>query len=281
VSDFKIPDKVREALAQEQHDLFGGGEEPPDDPDAPPGVAEPDGSKRIKWRIRKSPVQDEMWVYATYTLHERKVMKRLAQDLDDPEKREAAKNSIDTLHEMKVYLGVEIMDEEWVADHDQAVGRKVDWGTRRADTGNGGVVAPPQDPEPSSEDDDPQTSLLDEEKPPKSADGVFDPAIGKWPAGTSGRSRDAAIDVYPRSGTQRHDLLLAVSRAENGLTCDQAEMITSLPHQSASARWNELWHDYRLIKPTGRTRRTRNGSHADIFVLSDLGREKMAEAGDL
>jgi hypothetical protein len=106
----------------------------------------------------------------------------------------------------------------------------------------------------------------------------FEPGIGKWGKNSPSTSLRAAIAVYPRSGTQRHRLLMLVNDAgERGATCDEAEAATGFPHQSASARWNELWHDYQLIAPDGRERNTRNGSRASVFLVTDLGRKAISE----
>lgn len=119
---------------------------------------------------------------------------------------------------------------------------------------------------------------------------VFNPHIGKFGKESPVTARKAAINVYPRSGTQRHVLLSLIrSSGEKGLTCDEAEVMTGLPHQSASARWNELWHGLEgpaengepwLIVPNGRERTTRAGGAAMVFVVTALAHQLMAGEND-
>ena len=54
-------------------------------------------------------------------------------------------------------------------------------------------------------------------------------------------SRRAAIDNYPRSGSQRQRVLEAVSvQAASGMTASELERMLSLPYQSVSTRLSEL-----------------------------------------
>jgi|SRR6516164_6168651 hypothetical protein len=57
---------------------------------------------------------------------------------------------------------------------------------------------------------------------------------------------------------------LALRRAKQGITCDEAEILLDLPHQSCSARFTELKRDKILI-PTKLTRKTRYGGNARVL----------------
>lgn len=114
------------------------------------------------------------------------------------------------------------------------------------------------------------------------SDDGFKDRIGKFGHKSPSTSRKAAVAVYPKSGSQRHRLILLIAQSESrGLTCDEAEKVTGLPHQSASARWNELWHDFEFIEPNGKERPTRAGASALAFVLTAKGAQAMRDHGDL
>lgn len=51
-----------------------------------------------------------------------------------------------------------------------------------------------------------------------------------------------------------------------GMTCDEVERVTDLPHQSASARVHELAR-MRLLVDSGKRRTTRRGRRAVVFVV--------------
>lgn len=107
------------------------------------------------------------------------------------------------------------------------------------------------------------------------------PAIGKFGAKASKASRDAAIAVYPRTGTQKYKILrLLAYVGERGMTCDEMEERLDAPHQSISARWHELWHDHGYIEPNLATRPTRNKADAEVFVLTKTGLSEMRAHGD-
>lgn len=109
---------------------------------------------------------------------------------------------------------------------------------------------------------------------------AFEKRLGKFAGDAPATSRKAAVGIYFKSGTQRHRLLVEVEKAGTaGLTCDQAEAITGLPHQSASPRWNELWHEFAMIHETPRERLTRAGAKASVFVLTERGREALDRIG--
>jgi len=78
-------------------------------------------------------------------------------------------------------------------------------------------------------------------------------------------SEAAHEDNIPNAEAQRRTILALIQAAgAQGLTCDEIEVSTGLPHQSASARCSEL-------KKAGKVRergwrQTRRGSKAGVLV---------------
>lgn len=121
-------------------------------------------------------------------------------------------------------------------------------------------------PEPSLIDPIPgQISLLD---PPRhDAD-----RAGASHRGDPATSRDAARANFPRSGSQRHRVLVAVAAAgERGLTAEEAAHATGMRSgvsgNSAAKRLSEL-KQAGYATPTGDTRKTANGCEAHVFVAT-------------
>ena len=56
----------------------------------------------------------------------------------------------------------------------------------------------------------------------------------------SATSREAAESIQPDVGRIQALVLGCIRRHPDGLTCDQAEVITGLSHQTCSARFREL-----------------------------------------
>lgn len=83
----------------------------------------------------------------------------------------------------------------------------------------------------------------------------------------SDTSRRAALDTYPRQGTQRHRVLGAVALARGGATADQVSAHLGLPPQTAGPRVWEL-RQGGWLQPTGEERMTRNGSMAAVYELT-------------
>lgn len=107
-----------------------------------------------------------------------------------------------------------------------------------------------------------QTSIYDAAKPDSASLGAFS---GKAPD----TSRKAAIDNYPRSGTQRAKVLDEIVKSgRNGRTRDELTFLCELPPNVATPRVKELvvggW-----VEETDRTRRTRAKSEAAILVASE------------
>jgi len=94
--------------------------------------------------------------------------------------------------------------------------------------------------------------------------------IGRFPTGASDASLQAAIRVYPRSGTQRCRVLETLRRlGERGATDYElwrAFGIGARPHVPATRR-EELIADGWPIVDSTRRRRTDTGSPAIVWVL--------------
>jgi hypothetical protein len=98
-----------------------------------------------------------------------------------------------------------------------------------------------------------------------------DDNLGGFVAGSS-TSRKAALDNYPRSGSQRFAVLAAIAGAgEQGMTRDEAAVWLSKPINSVTARITELVQGGFVRQDDRRTRKTRNGSDAAVLVLTEKG----------
>lgn len=88
-------------------------------------------------------------------------------------------------------------------------------------------------------------------------------------------SRKAAIDNYPRSGSQRYRVLAQIVHT-GGRIRDQLAVELDMPTQSCTARVTELieggW-----AEETAEHRRTRNGSEAAVVVATEKGRTYIAD----
>jgi Fic family protein len=89
-------------------------------------------------------------------------------------------------------------------------------------------------------------------------------------ASESATSRDAANSMRQQAETHRRRVFAAVLRARaEGLTCDEYEAVSGLSHQTASARFNELVKEGRIV-PSCRTRTTRHGRQAFVYIAVAL-----------
>ena len=80
-----------------------------------------------------------------------------------------------------------------------------------------------------------------------------------------GKAAKAGKDKAPAARQRVHEYIVAC-RAE-GATSDEVEVALHLPHQTASARVNELWNA-NVIRDSGRRRATRTGASAKVWVGS-------------
>lgn len=93
-------------------------------------------------------------------------------------------------------------------------------------------------------------------------------------------SRQAALDNYPRSGKQRHQVFVAVAEAgERGAISDEIADALGIRLYSAKPRLIELrrggW-----VRKNGKTRPSETNSQVDVHVLTEKGaREFMSREG--
>jgi len=105
--------------------------------------------------------------------------------------------------------------------------------------------------------------------------------IGKFSdpnvSGAPETQRQAAIIVYPKSGSQRMAVLTQIAESgDRGMTDDEVEEALHLRSQSVTPRRNELMNDGWVID-SGYRRTTVSGRQAVVWVLSEQGREEWAE----
>lgn len=108
---------------------------------------------------------------------------------------------------------------------------------------------------------------------PASGNGSLPPpgekALGAFQRESS-TSRKAALDNYPRSGTQRESILKMVAlHAEDGRTRDELCVALGLDVSSVNPRIAELKEGGWIEQDGDRTRKTRRGSEAAVMVLTD------------
>lgn len=105
-----------------------------------------------------------------------------------------------------------------------------------------------------------------------SSEDVSQNALGPF-SSESDTSREAALFNYPRSGTQRWQVLTAIV-SSGGRTRDQLSEQLHLPDSSVDARVWELkkggW-----IEESGRKERTRAAAEATVLVATTHGREEV------
>lgn len=92
------------------------------------------------------------------------------------------------------------------------------------------------------------------------------------PHSREGTSEWAAKRMMPRAGTVRRLVLDEILKFESGLTCEQVCDLLGLPGSTVRPRIWELRGEPRtssriaLIKDSGRTRTTRSGQRAIVWV---------------
>jgi hypothetical protein len=107
--------------------------------------------------------------------------------------------------------------------------------------------------------------------------------VGPSAAGSGqGTSIDAALSHFPRSGSQRHRVLLAaVAAGERGVTSDELVNELDLLLQSIKPRIVEL-RKSGYLRMNGQRRRSKAGAHADVHVATgkaylELARQRVEE----
>ena len=99
---------------------------------------------------------------------------------------------------------------------------------------------------------------------------LFDNELGPFHHNAPDTSRQAAIDNFPRSGTQRARVLVAIARSLDGLTDHEITAITGIIPSSERPRRGEL-EAAGLIESSGRTRPSPTGSQATVWIATDAG----------
>ncbi len=113
-----------------------------------------------------------------------------------------------------------------------------------------------------------------------SAKNVGKNQLGPWVKG-SDTSRQAAIDNYPRSGTQRWKVFAHIACAgERGCTRNELEKKIGRSISSINPRVAEL-KEQNKIEPNGKTRTTPLGSQAEILVLTSEAIDELINDRDL
>lgn len=105
---------------------------------------------------------------------------------------------------------------------------------------------------------------------------VFEPTPGGARRSDPSTSKRAALDAAPRTGSQRHALLVQYEIAGNGsrfafggLTAEMACGLIDKP--GAWRRVSELL-DGGFIEPTGKVETNRSGSEAEVYRITEKGR---------
>lgn len=104
--------------------------------------------------------------------------------------------------------------------------------------------------------------------------------LGKFRAGQSDTARKAAIQNYPRSGTQRHMVLMAIVLAgEEGRTSDEISRDYEIRLYTVKPRIVEL-REGGWIEMNGKMRPSETGAGVDVHVATEKGREYARERED-
>ena len=87
------------------------------------------------------------------------------------------------------------------------------------------------------------------------------------PANAQPTSQQAATSMKPHAAGLEAVVLDCIRLSGEGMTCDEVEAKTKMPHQTASARVRGLALDKR-IRPSGKYRKTRSGRNAIVWVCT-------------
>lgn len=97
----------------------------------------------------------------------------------------------------------------------------------------------------------------------------FDPDPTRNYHGGNQESNDAHRSVVKTKQLTRDRIVKWVGqRGSRGATCDEVEAVSSLPHQTVSARITEA-KALGLLVPSGEKRKTRSGRNAAVLVISE------------
>lgn len=87
----------------------------------------------------------------------------------------------------------------------------------------------------------------------------------------SATSQEAAESIKPCLAHLEQVVLNAVKASRDGLTCDAAEVVTGLAHQTCSARFRGL-EQRGLLRRTELRRPTRSGRQASVYTVAEATR---------
>lgn len=96
-------------------------------------------------------------------------------------------------------------------------------------------------------------------------------------------SQQAAVDNFPRSGSQRFRVLMAIAASSKGATYAELAVLTGLgggASGSAGKRVSELRRDG-WVKSSGETRDTPLGSPSQVMIMTKAGRQELIRLGHL
>ena len=116
--------------------------------------------------------------------------------------------------------------------------------------------------------------------PPVPTVGLEENTLGAFRASDPDTSRQAAIGVLPRTGSQKVKIFEeAVQAGERGICTFEIVKRLNIAHQSASKRIGELHHNVMVISPSGRTRISPLGAKQEVYVVNELGLKIARERG--
>lgn len=105
--------------------------------------------------------------------------------------------------------------------------------------------------------------------------GLSDPGELATVTGSQETSRLASFAALPRSGTQRRTVLAFIAQQRTrGCTDEEAQEALAMTGNTYRPRRGELARGGWIVR-AGR-RLTRDGNDADVWVLSEAGRERLA-----
>lgn len=81
-------------------------------------------------------------------------------------------------------------------------------------------------------------------------------------------SRNQIIDLHPAGRAMKIRILEMIAASSDGLTADECELALKGQHQSVSARIYDLVNEGAIVE-SGRSRATRTGRLARVYVLAD------------
>lgn len=92
--------------------------------------------------------------------------------------------------------------------------------------------------------------------------------IGGFRKGGPSTSKAAAIQIYPRTGSQRYRILMAIRQAgDHGLTAHETAEATGILYRSVTPRIGELKNGG-WVRANGKTRRSDMNMQVEVLVLT-------------